>query len=57
VNYGFDKVQLRIYDTDKLQADNLAACASYEPPSDDTDVALVLLPPTNSSHIPPSHTL
>jgi len=35
VNYGFDKVQLRIYDTDKLVADNLAACASYEPPSDD----------------------
>jgi len=34
VNYGFDKVQLRIYDTDKLAADNLAACASYEPPSD-----------------------
>jgi len=34
-NYGFDKVQLRIYDTDKLAADNLAACASYEPPSDD----------------------
>jgi len=24
VNYGFDKVQLRIYDTDKLAADNLA---------------------------------
>jgi len=35
VNYGFDKVQLRIYDTDKLAADNLAACASCEPPSDD----------------------
>jgi len=35
VNYGFDKVQLRIYDTDKLASDNLAACASYEPPSDD----------------------
>jgi len=35
VNYGFDKVQLRIYDTDKLATDNLAACASYEPPSDD----------------------
>jgi len=35
VNYGFDKVQLRIYDTDKLAADNLAACASYEPPIDD----------------------
>jgi len=35
VSYGFDKVQLRIYDTDKLVADNLAACASYEPPSDD----------------------
>jgi len=35
VNYGFDKVQLRIYDTDKLAADNLAACASYKPPSDD----------------------
>jgi len=35
VNYGFDKWQLRIYDTDKLAADNLAACASYEPPSDD----------------------
>jgi len=35
VNYGFDKVQLRIYDTDKSAADNLAACASYEPPSDD----------------------
>jgi len=28
-------VQLRIYDTDKLAADNLPACASYEPPSDD----------------------
>jgi len=25
VNYGFDKVQLRIYDTDKVAADNLAA--------------------------------
>jgi len=25
VNYGYDKVQLRIYDTDKLAADNLAA--------------------------------
>ncbi|KAH8343592.1 hypothetical protein KR084_011486, partial [Drosophila pseudotakahashii] len=35
VKYGFDKVQLRIYDTDKLAAENLAACASYEPPSDD----------------------
>jgi len=35
MNYGFDKVQLRRYDTDKLAADNLAACASYEPPSDD----------------------
>jgi len=35
MSYGFDKVQLRIYDTDKLAADNLAACASYEPPSDD----------------------
>jgi len=35
VNYGFNKVQLRIYDTDKLAADNLAACALYEPPSDD----------------------
>jgi len=35
VIYGFDKVQLRIYDTAKLAADNLAACASYEPPSDD----------------------
>jgi len=35
VNYGFDKVQLRIYDTDKLAADKLAACASYEPPSGD----------------------
>jgi len=35
VNYGFDKVQLRInYDPDKLVADNLAACALYEPPSD-----------------------
>jgi len=34
-NYGFDKVQLRIYDTDKLAADNLAACAPYEPPTDD----------------------
>jgi len=32
LNYGFDKVQLRIYDTDKLAADNLAACASYERP-------------------------
>jgi len=31
VIYGIDKVQLRIYDTDKLAADNLAACASYEP--------------------------
>jgi len=29
------RVQLRIYDTDKLAADNFAACASYEPPSDD----------------------
>jgi len=35
VNYGFDKVQLRIYDTDKLVAENLDACESYEPPSDD----------------------
>jgi len=35
LNYGLDKVQLRIYDTDKLAADNLAACASYELPSDD----------------------
>jgi len=35
VNYGFDKVQLRIYDTDKLAADNLVACATYEHPSDD----------------------
>jgi len=35
LNYGFDKVQLRIYDTDKLAADNLAAWESYEPPSDD----------------------
>jgi len=35
VNYGSDKVQLRIYDTDKLASDDLAACASYEPPSDD----------------------
>jgi len=35
VNYGFDKVQIRTFDTDKLAADNLAACASYEPPSDD----------------------
>jgi len=35
VNYGFDKVQLRIYDTDKVAADNLTAGASYEPPSDD----------------------
>jgi len=25
VNYGFDKMQLRIYDTDKLAADDLAA--------------------------------
>jgi len=33
LNYGIDKVQLRIYD--KLAVDNLAACASYEPPSDD----------------------
>jgi len=24
-----------MYDTDKLAADNLAACALYEPPSDD----------------------
>jgi len=30
-----NRVQLRIYDTDKLAADNLAACASYEPPSDE----------------------
>jgi len=35
VSYGFDKVQLRIYDTDKLAAYNLAACASLEPPRDD----------------------
>jgi len=35
LNYGFDKVPLRIYDTDKLAADNLAAGASYKPPSDD----------------------
>jgi len=35
LHYGFDNVQLRIYDTDKLAADNLAACAFYEPPSDD----------------------
>jgi len=35
VNNGFDKVQLRIYDTDKIAADNLATCASCEPPSDD----------------------
>jgi len=35
LNYGFDTVQLRIYDTDKLVSDNLAACASYEPTSDD----------------------
>jgi len=35
VNYGFDKVQLRIYDTNKLAADNLAAYASYKPQSDD----------------------
>jgi len=35
VNYGFDKEQLGIYDTDKLAADNMAACASYEPTSDD----------------------
>jgi len=35
VSYGFDKVQLRIYDTNKLAADNLAACVSYELPSDD----------------------
>jgi len=28
-------VQLRIYDTDKLAADNLAACATYEHPSDE----------------------
>jgi len=35
LNYGFDKVQIRIYDTDMLAADNLAACPSYEPPSDD----------------------
>jgi len=32
---SLDKVQLRIYDTDKLAADNLAACPPYEPPSDD----------------------
>jgi len=31
VDYGFEKVQLRIYDTDKLAADNLGACAIYEP--------------------------
>jgi len=35
LNYKFNKVPLRINDTDKLAADNLAACASYEPPSDD----------------------
>jgi len=32
LNYGFDEVQLRVYDMDKLAADILAACASYEPP-------------------------
>jgi len=30
LNYGFDKVQLRIYETDKPVADNLSAFASYE---------------------------
>ncbi|XP_070854627.1 uncharacterized protein [Drosophila suzukii] len=35
LNNGFDKVQLRIYDTDKLAADNMDACVSYEHPSDD----------------------
>jgi len=35
VNYGFNNVQLRIYETDTQAADNLATCASYEPPSDD----------------------
>jgi len=34
VNYEFGKVPLRIYDMDKLAADNLTAFASYEPPSD-----------------------
>jgi len=34
VNYGLDKGQLRIYDTDKRAEDNLAACASYETPID-----------------------
>jgi len=32
LHYGFDEVQLRVYNTDKLAADILAACASYEPP-------------------------
>jgi len=32
VNYGFDKVQLRIYDTDKLAADNLVACVDIRTP-------------------------
>jgi len=31
LNYGFKEVQLRIYDTDKLAEDNLAACESYKP--------------------------
>jgi len=35
LNYGFDKVQLRIYGKDKLVIVNLTTCASYEPPSDD----------------------
>jgi len=35
LNYGFDMVQLHICNTDKQAADNLAACASFEPPSDD----------------------
>jgi len=33
LKYGFDKEQLRIYDMDKLAADNVAALASYKPQS------------------------
>jgi len=38
LNYGFDKVQLRIYNTDKLAADNLS-CACYDPISNDDRLA------------------
>jgi len=31
VNYGFDKVHLRIFDTDELAADNLATCGRTSP--------------------------